>query len=421
MRRAWPFNPRENNNKGNHEPRRETMRYMKYLMALCAGMLAIQVHAQSKSELLLNVTLDYDQERDHIGTQTVFNDLAKYLSGAVGTPIKLVMTQNAERVGEKIRTNAFSMVLAPAQLVGLAMRNGYTPVARTEKSTNLVLVARKSANINSLETAKGKRIALPHQESLVNYLFKGEMNALGLSPSRYFSRVMNMNQYGAVLYSMEIGQADLAAMKEDVAKEWIARDKNAVLVRAFTAVPAAGVAVSDKLDSGLKDRIRSAFTKLPGDLEARLNRAKFGSFDPADSHDFEYVSTRGFYTPETLPGVTIATAEQVKKLMGQGAPLIDVRPLAHRRTGYIPGSISVPYEMNSPKEVDYDDSVDRFDLSKLPADKNAPVIFQCNGGECWYSYKASRYMQKRGYTKVYWFRTGLPAWQAAGYPVQRGS
>lgn len=389
------------------------------LVILFTAVLAVNAHA--REELLLNVTLDYDQERDHMGTQSVFNDLAKYLSGAIGQPVKLVMTQNAERVGERIRTNSFSMLLAPAQLVGLAMRNGYTPVARTEANTGLVLVARKTANIKSLEDARGKRIALPHQESLVSYLFKGEMNALGLSPSSYFRRTMHMTQYGAVLYAMDIGQADLAAMKEDVARDWIARDKNAVVVKTFAQVPAAGVVVSDKLDAGVKDKIRSAFTRLDKDLEKRLARVKFGAFDPADAIDFEHVATRGFYTPETLPGATIPTAEQVKQLMAQGAPLVDVRPLAHRRAGYIPGSISVPYELNSPKEVEYDDGVDRFDLSKLPQDKNAPMIFQCNGAECWFSYKAARYMVKRGYKRVYWFRTGLPAWKAAGYPIQQGS
>jgi len=389
------------------------------LITLLATTTAINVHA--REELLFNVTLDYDQERDHIATQSVFNDLARFIAGAIGRPVKLVMTQNAERVGERIRTNTFAMLLAPAQLVGLAMRNGYTPVAKTEKNTRLVLVARKSANIKSLEGARGKRIALPHQESLVSYLFKGEMNAMGLSPSTYFSRTMHMNQYGAVLYSMDIGQADLAAMKEDVARDWIARDQNAVLVKTFTQVPAAGVVVSDKLDGAVKDKIRSAFTQLDKDLEHRLNKVKFGSFDPADKTDFEYVSTRGFYTPETLPGASIVTAEQAYKLMAQGVPLFDVRPPAHRRNGFIPGSVSVPYELNSPKEVDYDDSVDHFDLSKLPKDKNAPMIFQCNGAECWFSYKASRYLVKRGYQRVYWFRTGLPAWKAAGYPVKQGT
>jgi hypothetical protein len=65
-----------------------------------------------------------------------------------------------------------------------------------------------------------------------------------------------------------------------------------------------------------------------------------------------------------------------------------------------PARCNVPYQMNSPKEVEYDDSVDAFDLTKLPKDKNAPMIFQCNGAECWYSYKAARYMVQRGYTKI---------------------
>ncbi|MEW5787023.1 MAG: PhnD/SsuA/transferrin family substrate-binding protein [Pseudomonadota bacterium] len=392
---------------------------MRWFLVLLLAALAWA--APARAELILNVTLDYDQERDHVATQAVFNDLARYLSGAVGQPVKLIMTQNAERVGERIRTGSFSMLLAPAQLVGVAMRHGYTPVAKTEREAKVVLMATKGANVKSLETARGKRIALPHGESLVSYMFRGEMNALGLSPSRYFSQVSHMNQYGAVLYALEIGQADLAAVKDDVAKDWIAKHPGASIVKTLAQIPQAGVVVSDKLDAGLKDKIRSAFTKIDKDLDARLNRAKMGSFDPADTADFEFVSTRGFYSPEVLPGASIATAEQVKKLMDQGVPLFDVRPVAHYREGHIVGAVNLPYVMNSPKEVEFDDSVDSFDLTRLPKDKNAPMIFQCNGAECWYSYKAAHYMVKRGFKKVYWFRTGLPAWKAAGYPVQRGS
>ena len=392
------------------------MRWLLALIVMCLGW-----SAQVRAELILNVTLDYDQERDHVATQNVFNDLARALTSAVGQPVKLIMTQNAERVGERIRTGTYSMLLAPAQLVGLAMRNGYTPVAKTEKEAKVVLVTGKGSAVKSLETARGRRIALPHAESLVSYMVRGELNALGLSPSTYFSQVMHMNQYGAVLYALEIGQADLVAMKEDVAKDWIARNPGATIVKTLAEVPQAGVVVSDKVDAALRDRIRSAFTGLDKDLESRLNRARLGAFDPADKHDFEYVSTRGFYSPEVLPGANVVTAEQVKKLMGQSVPLFDVRPAAQYREAHIPGAVNVTYVMNSPKEVDFDDTVDSFDLTKLPKDKNAPMIFQCNGAECWYSYKAARYMVKRGYTKIYWFRTGLPAWKAAGYAVQSGA
>lgn len=392
---------------------------MRWFTAACAAALAFNV--QARSDLVLNVTLDYDQERDNVVTQSVFNDLAKYLSGAVGQPVKLIMTQNAERVGERVRTGTYSMLLAPAQLVGLAMRNGYTPIAKTEQDARVLLLASKASQVRTLENARGKRIALPHRESLVSYLVNGEMNARGLSPTRYFGQVMYMNQYAAALYAMDIGQAELVAVKEAGAKDWMAQHKDVVVAHRFPDVPVAGVVVNDKLDGAIKDKLRSAFTKLDKDMEARLSRVKLSAFEPADKPDFEFVSTRGFYSPEVLPGATIPTAEQVKKLMGQGVPLFDVRPQAHYREAHIPGAVNVPYQMNSPKEVDYDDGVDAFDIAKLPKDKAAPMIFQCNGAECWYSYKAARYMVKRGYTKIYWFRTGLPAWKATGYPVRQGA
>ena len=200
----------------------------------------------------------------------------------------------------------------------------------------------------------------------------------------------------------------------------MAKNKDFVVAHTCPAVPAAGVAVNDKLDAATRDKLSKAFTQIGKDLQARLQRLKLGAFVPAKAADFEYVSTRGFYTPEVLPGGSIPTAQQVKNLLAQGVKLFDVRPQAHYREAHIPGAINVTYQMNSPKEVDYDDSVDAFDFSKLPKDKNTPMIFQCNGAECWYSYKAARYMLKRGYTKIYWFRTGLPAWKEAGYPLTKG-
>lgn len=394
------------------------MRFFAVILLALWAPLAQLAHAGG--DLLFNVTLDYDQERDHVAVQTAFRDLAGHLSGAVGQPVRLVMTQNAERVGERIRTGTFSLLLAPAQLVGAAMRHGYSPVARTEEEARVVVLASKGSGASSLESARGKRIALPHRESLVSYMFKGEMNALGLSPGSHFSQVMYMNKYGAVLYAMDIGQAELVAVKSDLADAWLRRNPGARVVKSLPAVPVAGVVVNDKLDPALKDRIRVAFTQLDKGLVSRLKRAQLGVFEPADQPDFEFVSTRGFFTPEVLPGATISTAEQVKQLMDQGVPLFDVRPQAHFREAHIPGAVNVTYKMNSPKEVDYDDAVDSFDLSRLPKDKSAPLIFQCNGAECWYSYKAARYLIKRGFKKVYWFRTGLPAWKAAGYPVRRG-
>ena len=60
----------------------------------------------------------------------------------------------------------------------------------------------------------------------------------------------------------------------------------------------------------------------------------------------------------------------------------------------------------------------RFDLSKLPPDRASTLVFACNGPECWKSFKASRAASKAGYTKVHWFRGGLPEWRGAGLKVE---
>jgi rhodanese-related sulfurtransferase len=123
-------------------------------------------------------------------------------------------------------------------------------------------------------------------------------------------------------------------------------------------------------------------------------------------------------TPATLAGVKVIAADEAKKLLDSGVPLIDTRVAAEYAEKTIKGAKSVPYREKSAKAVNFDVSQDQFDLSKLPADKNAPIVFFCNAGECWKSYKASVVAQKGGYTKIHWFRGGMPEWTSKGLPTQ---
>ena len=63
-------------------------------------------------------------------------------------------------------------------------------------------------------------------------------------------------------------------------------------------------------------------------------------------------------------------------------------------------------------------SGDKFDLTALPSDKNTELVFYCNGTPCWKGYKAADRAIKGGYKRVYWYRDGLPSWEAKGYPTE---
>ena len=123
-------------------------------------------------------------------------------------------------------------------------------------------------------------------------------------------------------------------------------------------------------------------------------------------------------TPTNLPGVTLVTAEQAKKLVDSGVPIIDARVANEYAESHIKGAKNVPYKEKSVKDVKFDPKEDSFDLAKLPADKSAPLIFYCNAGECWKSYKASKVALDAGYKKVQWLRGGIPEWKARGFPVE---
>ena len=120
-------------------------------------------------------------------------------------------------------------------------------------------------------------------------------------------------------------------------------------------------------------------------------------------------------TPTSLAGVKVVSAEEAKQLQDSGVPLIDTREYAPKT---VKGAIVVPYKERSTREDGFDASHDEFDLGKLPADKNAAMVFFCNAGECWKSYKASIAAFKAGYTHINWMRGGFPEWDAKGLPTQ---
>ena len=122
--------------------------------------------------------------------------------------------------------------------------------------------------------------------------------------------------------------------------------------------------------------------------------------------------------PPTLAGVTVVTAEQARKLVDAGAPVIDTRVGNEYADAHIKGAKNVPYKEKSAKDAAFNPKEDQFDLAKLPGDKAASLVFYCNGPECWKSYKASRVAAEAGWKSVHWLRGGFPEWKAKGYPVE---
>jgi rhodanese-related sulfurtransferase len=123
-------------------------------------------------------------------------------------------------------------------------------------------------------------------------------------------------------------------------------------------------------------------------------------------------------TPNVLAGVAVIDSAKVQEMMRSGVTLYDTRVAAEYAEAHIKGAKSLPYKEKSAKAVGFDKSQDEFALDKLPADKSTAVIFYCNAGDCWKSYKASKLAVDAGYKRVNWFRGGIPEWRSKGLPVE---
>lgn len=361
------------------------------------------------------------EAREEISTSAFverYTSLARYVGATTGADVRLSFGRDLTRELAQTRARGYDLMIGPAHVIGSAIRYGYEPVTRFSGEERAVFIASEASGVTTLAGARGKRLALPPADSLATYLARGELNAAGVQANSFFKEIREFHYHEAALLALELGSADLAVADQRLAEEWLARNKGRILLET-KAAPTTGVAVLSTLDKALKERIRAAFTSPNG--RAAVVTAQAGldvrKMQPISVKEYDYVSTLGYFTPRSLGGVKIVSAEEAAGMMQKGVVLYDTRIEEEHREGHIKGAQWLPYAEKSAKEVGFDSGKDKFDLARI-ADKKAPVIFACNGPECWKSYKSSVAALKAGYTQVYWFRGGFPEWAAKGYPVE---
>ena len=388
------------------------------LVSLAAAF-AFGAAATAHAAVELSVTGEARQEAASLQFHDRYQSLAGYLGASIGTEVKLVIGRDPSRELQKMRAGMYEVLVGPAHVIGAAMRYGYEPVARFAGEESAAFVASKASGVKTFEAAKGKRLALPPTDSLATYLARGELNAKGVVTKEFFSDIKEHRYHEVALMALDVGQADIAVAESRIAREWAAKNGGTILLET-RATPGLGIAVNAKLDKATKDRIRAAFLSPNPRVVAstKVLGLDVTSATAITAEDYKYVSTLGYFTPRTLPGATMVTAPEVADLLKKGATLYDTRSAEEYNTRHIQGAKLLPYGEKSRKEVGFDDKSDTFDVAKLPADKNAPVVFACNGAECWKSYKASLVAIKAGHKQVYWFRGGFPEWNLAGLPTQ---
>ncbi len=355
-------------------------------------------------------------EGDRVG---VFNTwkaaLEPSLRKAGASEVQTRFSSDATADLSATRANLYDVIVAPAPIIGSAVRFGYVPLIGSTRSSRAVLVAPEGSPIADWAGSKGKRLGLPGQDSVVTYLLRGEVQAGNTTLPRQYSAIYQTRYQDALLTCLELRRCDVVAVEQSVAQKWIGAGAKVKVVWESREVP--GLSLALRKDAPVQaEALRSA-------LVAELPRTQPGGWvSTLSGKDFEYVSTLGYFTPRALAGATLLEdPAEVQSLLAAGARYIDTRTEEEFKRGHVPGALLVPYVEKSAKDPGYDPRQDQFDVARLGADKAQVLVLACNGAECWKSFKASHAAIQAGYTRVYWFRTGFPAWRAAGRKVEAGA
>ncbi len=338
---------------------------------------------------------------------------AQSLTRATGSRTTITQTSTMAEVMRASRTVENEIIIAPAHVTASAILHAYQLLATSGQEQTYALVAKNG--IDSVDKLVGKRLYLPQQDSLRSYMAKGLLTESGLKLGQ-FSRVTYGNTSGGGLVALSFDMADVTVADETQAKDWITQHPGLARILKTTRPVPGGMNMVVRKDfcavecGRLGEWVNSPDGAIPG-----VGRFRMASADAG--RQFTYVASLGIATPETMAGVTRVTAEQVADLAKQGVTIADTRSLKEYENEHVRGAVLASYVEKSLKEIDFDAKKDDFSaLKNLPKDK--PIVFLCNGPECWKSYKASRAAATEGYTKIYWFRGGMPEWREKRLPVE---
>jgi rhodanese-related sulfurtransferase len=99
----------------------------------------------------------------------------------------------------------------------------------------------------------------------------------------------------------------------------------------------------------------------------------------------------------------VATEELFDWLAQQQAVVIDVNSQERFEKGHIPTAVHMTY--------------DGVTAAKLPADKDARLVFYCYNERCQASHKAALKALDLGYTNIWVYKPGIMGWQDAGKEI----
>ena len=115
-----------------------------------------------------------------------------------------------------------------------------------------------------------------------------------------------------------------------------------------------------------------------------------------------------YTAPQEIPGATTIDSRVAHQVFLKGTIFLDVRPeWMVKEQGKIEGAVNLFVEKMTKESV-----------AAVIATPHTPVVVYCNGQGCSLTEEAIVILVKLGYTQLYFYRDGYPAWTYFRLPTE---
>lgn len=175
--------------------------------------------------------------------------------------------------------------------------------------------------------------------------------------------------------------------------------------QAQQAMPSAAGMPGGMMGGGQQHALSPAMmNQLQGMLQAEMQ--DFGVQPTSQLHEIMHGPT-----PTSIPGGQVITTDRLMALYQQGQQsgllVFDVLngnqhlPMAQNAVG-----AAQPGSFNDQTQQQFGQYLEQV----TQGNRSRPMVFYCQGPQCWMSYNAALRAIHMGYSQVYWYRGGVEAW-----------
>jgi rhodanese-related sulfurtransferase len=111
--------------------------------------------------------------------------------------------------------------------------------------------------------------------------------------------------------------------------------------------------------------------------------------------------------PPSIEGLPIVSGDEANKLFKNKVVFLDNRVKSQFDTEKIAGA-----------QWFFCDTLIKDPTLASKLDKSKEYVVYCNGVKCWRSPAVGMMLKQLGFSKVYWYRDGLPDWKKRGFATE---